>query len=822
MTSDPLAGVEFGNATIDGQCLADTPIAGSAVEATFVEDDGTLAEMPVATAVTDADGRFHLETGVEYGPLLITCTGGTTHDFATGDEVVLAPDARLALVLYDFDFDVELTVAVTPLSTMAEALGNARLARGDKETTYPEAHARADALLGDHIGGVDVHANVPDDPRQAGGGTLTEAARYGLAMAALGELAHAIAEESQVSANVVNTMTLTHALADDLGSSEALFDSMGPDGAVVVGSCPVPDTCADSACSTICDIGPRTVRGDLANQLEAFVTSTANATGLGTTDIREMKAHIAKDAEPELFGDAPVPGDGPLLTLSDSDFYVDPDTGIWWSPSAGPSLGGTVESADATIASVTVTVGSTTVTANLFGGDKWAIGLGANALARPPATNMVSVVATDAIGNVATLEKEMRVNDSAATVAYLDTTVIDERDDTVNFGSVPPTEAHPGSSVTLSGSGCPSVYKHIQLMGTTDNPIHYRFRVTDAGVGIDPASVVYRVRKQGASTWLLDATTPDQTRAITGGVEADVYLTRATLPELATYEGQLEVVASGTDLTGSGADVTACFDNHPLGPPLKASNPRPGMSADVGDGPIQDAKLVKLGLNNNNLAPLIDGVPASAGAGVMLFDVQNPWPEPVYFEVGPKAQPSTSASKTWRRTAVIISVTNVSLDCRTTPTYCNKSWPYSDETKSASNLTVSTLIRGSRVWDMSGAAPQPLAHCAGCNANRYLIPAASGGTPHMVRVMLVATDLSPLYPGDSDTGDFVEYHLDNLEPQVNVGLVAHHYDFTGKLLQTFTRCTKEKVVNNSSGQITSISAPSAPPIGGSWHSARRR
>ncbi len=105
---DPLAGVEFGNATIDGQCLADTPIAGSAVEATFVEDDGTLAEMPVATAVTDADGRFHLETGVEYGPLLITCTGGTTHDFATGDEVVLAPDARLALVLYDFDFDVEL------------------------------------------------------------------------------------------------------------------------------------------------------------------------------------------------------------------------------------------------------------------------------------------------------------------------------------------------------------------------------------------------------------------------------------------------------------------------------------------------------------------------------------------------------------------------------------------------------------------------------------------------------------------------------------------------------------------------------------------
>ncbi len=445
------------------------------------------------------------------------------------------------------------------------------------------------------------------------------------------------------------------------------------------------------------------------------------------------------------------------------------------------------------------------VNANLFGTNQWAIGLTSAPLALPPSTNMVEVVATDSIGNVATVETEMRVDDSPATVAYLDTTVIDERADTVNFGSVPPTEAHPGSSVTLSGSGCPSVYKHIQLMGTTDNPIHYRFQVTDAGVGIDPASVVYRVRKQGASTWLLDATTPDQTRAITGGLEADVYLTRATLPELATYEGQLEVVVSGTDLTGSGADVIACFDNHPLGPPLKASNPRPGMSADVGDGPIQDAKLVKLGLNNNNLAPLIDGVAASAGAGVMLFDVQNPWPEPVYFEVGPKAQPSATASKTWRRTAVIISVTNVSLDCLANINNCKSTWPYTDETKTVTVSSVSNLIRGSRVWDMSGSVPQPVSHCAGCNGNRYLIPAAAGSTPHKVRVMLVATDLSPLYPGDSDTGDFVEFHLDDLEPSTNPadpGPKAHHYDFTGKLLQTFTRCTKEKVVNNSSGQIT--------------------
>ncbi len=180
-------------------------------------------------------------------------------------------------------------------------------------STYPEAHAEAQALLGDHIGGVDLHANVPDDPTQAGGGTLTESARYGLAMAALGELAHAIAEASGVSANVVNALTLTRALSDDLGSSEALFDGMGPRGALSIGSCPVPDTCTDSACSTVCDIGPRTVRQDLANQLEAFVNSTANATGLGTTDISEMKAHIAKDAEPELFGDAPVPGDGPTL-----------------------------------------------------------------------------------------------------------------------------------------------------------------------------------------------------------------------------------------------------------------------------------------------------------------------------------------------------------------------------------------------------------------------------------------------------------------------------------------------------------------------------
>jgi hypothetical protein len=323
--------------------------------------------------------------------------------------------------------------------------------------------------------------------------------------------------------------------------------------------------------------------------------------------------------------------------------------------------------------------------------------------------------------------------------------------------------------------------------------------VTDDGSGIDPASASYQVRKQGAASPLLGWTTPDASRVITGGGEYDVYLTRAAIPALGTDQATFEVVIRGADRMGEPAEATQCFVNHPMGPPLRWANPKGGLS--TGDPtPIQEAKIWNRTFAKDNLAPLINGVPASAGAGVMQFDVINPWDEPVYFELLPAnligfSQPSASGTKAWKDSAVRTAVTAVNLNCLTNLSNCSKTWPSSEQTANQTINSVANVIGGSRVWDLAGGANQPVAACAGCGPNRYEIPARSGTTPRVFRVMLVTTDLSQLHPGQTDTGDFVEY---SLQPYGDPTI----YRLTGKLLGTFTRCTDETVIVDINGNIT--------------------
>ena len=179
----------------------------------------------------------------------------------------------------------------------------------------------------------------------------------------------------------------------------------------------------------------------------------------------------------------------------------------------------------------------------------------------------------------------------------------------------------------------------------------------------------------------------------------------------------------------------------------------------------------------------------------MVFDVENPWPEPVYFEAGLKTyngtpqQPSVTRTKSWTRSAVINRVATANLDCLANASYCTSSWPYSVETKSVASASVSNLVKGTRVWSLASGNPVAVNQCSGCPANRYLIPARSGSTPTKFRVMLVASDFSALYPGDTNTDDFVEYTLGGKQ-------------LTGKLLNTFTRCTKTSSKIDINGNLT--------------------
>ena len=751
--------VRYAAGVIDVTVMGSRPIAGATVRVSHIDWHGVEPPELIVELQTDAEGKGTAEVGLNYDTFLIESVGGTTEELLTGEEVALDPTARMAAVV-TIRADEKVDVWLTPITTMAEALGDARLARGDKEETYRDAHGRALELVGAHFGDInDPVRTRPTDPTTEIAGTLSEEVRAGLMIASLSQVAVRIAETSGVSANVVNTVVLTEALAADLASDEALFDGTSAEGDITIGACPVPEPCSDAACSTICDLGPRTVRGYVADELRAFVTSDANVTAIGEEDIAEMKSAIAGDTEPELFGDAPVETEGPTLTVSPQGFYVDAATDIWWTADASFALHGTVSTEVGGTVTVVATVNDdVTADAEIANDDTWTAVL-PDALDPAPLSNALHVVATDGVGNQASIDLDVRLDDGPPDIGFDDSTIIDERADTITFSPGPPVHTHGGPSTTLGGASCAAVYKHVTLMNDpTNNPLTFRFHATDAGAGIAPASVAYRVRRQGGAAWLLDWTTPETVTPVTSGWAYEATLLRADILALGTTAGNYEIQIRGSDLAGESVTDTACWSYTPLGGPLKTENVTNGGSTTPGTGLLGSFKL-----ENNNLAPLINGVTVANGAGLMSFDVLNYNTEPVYFTVG-WTQPSMSGTKSWRSSAFLSSVQAVNLNCFPTGSEanCNSGWG-TFETHDVNNVAASIAnpVTGARVTDSSNA-DQGVASCPGCASNRFQIAArVSASTPRRYRVTLVATDLSGtpatgIFPGATDTASYVE------------------------------------------------------------------
>jgi hypothetical protein len=71
-------------------------------------------------------------------------------------------------------------------------------------------------------------------------------------------------------------------------------------------------------------------------------------------------------------------------------------------------------------------------------------------------------------------------------VEIVDTTIHDERGDTIDFATGEPNHTHAGAPITLGATGCPAVFKYGYLLDptrpfgkeSTPNPIAWKFRGT--------------------------------------------------------------------------------------------------------------------------------------------------------------------------------------------------------------------------------------------------------------------------------------------------------------------------------------------------------
>jgi hypothetical protein len=331
LASGPSCLSPLSDGVLTGTVMLGAPVAGAEVRVWRLDLAGQRRDRePIAETTTDEAGRFRVELGAAFGNLLVETTGGQARELWAAEPIELDPGSdagampgdRLVAVLPLYLPVAEREVVITPFTTVAAALAERRLAAGD-EPAYHEAMQRAHAMLGQHLGDIDI-TDTPVHPIAEPASQLTARVRHGLALGALSLLAGRMADAAGASARSVNTMVLTRALVADASSEMPRLDGIGPEGPIELGQCqPRPD-CPD--CRPVCRLSADTLRIDLAETL-AFhlVGSMVDGTGLLFGDVAALADDIAAGVEPLLFGDV-APGvirddQGPLVLSLMSPFF---------------------------------------------------------------------------------------------------------------------------------------------------------------------------------------------------------------------------------------------------------------------------------------------------------------------------------------------------------------------------------------------------------------------------------------------------------------------------------------------------------------------
>ena len=153
--------------------------------------------------------------------------------------------------------------------------------------------------------------------------------------------------------------------------------------------------------------------------------------------------------------------------------------------------------------------------------------------------------------------------------------VLDERNDTIDFSTGEPVHTHGGTPIDLSSgqATCPTVYKYAYLMDqaspmfgrqTTTNPFAWKIRSDVAQ--LDASATAYRVRDRDGAV-LLDWTSsaPD------GDGVYSVELHRNgnhPIPKLGTEASELHLEMRFRTTGGAESIVSTCWNNVPMAAPL--------------------------------------------------------------------------------------------------------------------------------------------------------------------------------------------------------------------------------------------------------------
>ena len=293
-----------------------------------------------------------------------------------------------------------------------------------------------------------------------------------------------------------------------------------------------------------------------------------------------------------------VDNTAPVVTLNSSGFYVDNETGLWWTADSAPVLRGAITELHAD--KIEVVVDGVAVATAALDGSAWSVAVPAGKVTTAGAE--IAIRAVDGAGNIGTAARLLRLDNTPPSLLVEPSPVYDEANSTEDYALDNPAtntwlQRHVtgGMPLDLAQSmppACATVRKFPHLLfqnlvlgsAGTLNPLRLSLVASDDGVGILGGTEQIRVTvKSGTSTvellpWATMSGIPlggNATRFV-AGLYRDGPL---AIPALGSVEGEYHVEVRATDKLGRTVAQERCWNHRILAPHLRSSGTNPDGGA---------------------------------------------------------------------------------------------------------------------------------------------------------------------------------------------------------------------------------------------------